>query len=132
MRIEFTKDDESLPSQFLGEGRFNCRISKVENKTTKKDGSPMIEVEFTDLATAKTTRDWFVLGNGFNKFKLLQLVKSAQLNVQAFDTEQLFGKTVQLTRRKTGTREYNGKSYDDYDTEYSVSMSLPPIENIPF
>lgn len=131
MRIEFTKDDEQLPSKFLNDGIFNCRITKVENKTTKKDGSPMIEVEFTESATLKTTRDWFVLGVGQSKFKLLQLVRATGLNPQSFDTEQLFGKTVTLTRRKTGTREYNGKVYDDYETEYSAA-DTHSSESIPF
>ena len=132
MLIKFSHEDESMPSKFLNDGVFNCAITKMEHKNSKA-GDAMVEAEFTDIVSGKTTREWFMVAAGFNKFKLLQLVKAAGLNPQSFDTEQLLRKQVCVTRTKSGEREYNGKIYPDYQTEYSaVSGAIKQEDTIPF
>lgn len=130
MKIRFN-DDDSVQSKFLGEGQHEVRVTKIDDKPSKK-GMPMLTIEFT-ADNGKTCIDWFVLE--FKK-KLYGLALAAGatpeiLKSGEWDSAELFGKRIMLIRTTVGKRSYTDKDGNPQEAD-NFENSYLPLENKSF
>lgn len=122
-------------SKYLGEGTYNCLITRVEAKTSKDKGTPMVEIEFT-AQNGRGSRDWFVTEG--NKFKLASLALACgftkeQLIKGEFTTQALQGRGVRLVREVKGTDSQGRKNYENSYLAVEGRASAPQADDtIPF